>query len=99
MSPSAAAKLRGPHIETPLQRLLEARGVPSSRVEDKLRTRMRGRAPSRQQFIRWRLGRGDIRRKDMVRVLWAVREAANDPSIRMEDCFDLSPDNEENWRD
>lgn len=94
-----SAKLRGPHIETPLQKLLDARGVPSARVEARLRRRMHGRAPSRKQFMRWRLGRGDIRRKDMVRILWAVREAANDPGIHIEDVFDLSPDNEENWQD
>jgi len=35
----------------------------------------------------------------MVRILWAVREAANDPGIHIEDVFDLSPDNEENWQD
>ena len=85
--------------KTPLQLWLNARGVPSARVEAKLRERLEGRAPSRQQFARWRKGRVDIRRKDMVRILWAVREAANDPNVRIDDLFDLSPDNEANWRD
>lgn len=92
MTVSIAAKLRGPHEETPLQKWLDARGLPAARVEAKLRGRLQGRAPNRRQFIRWRLGRVDIRRKDMVRILWAVREAAGDPTVRMEELFDLSPD-------
>jgi hypothetical protein len=35
----------------------------------------------------------------MVRILWAVRETSNDQSVRIEDLFDLDPDNEANWHD
>ena len=90
---------RGPHRETPLQRCLDQRAIPSARLEAKLHERLRERSPSRQQLLRWRLGRVDIRRKDMVRILWAVRELSDDPSIRAEELFDLDPENQENWRD
>ena len=33
----------------------------------------------------------------MVRILWAVREAAQDQNISIEDLFDLDPHNAENW--
>jgi hypothetical protein len=59
---------------------------------------LHGRAP-RKQFTRWRLGRVDIRRKDMVRILWAVREASGNPDVRMEELFDLSPETDTNWLD
>ena len=78
--------------ETPLQRFLDARRIPSAAVERKA-------GVSRQQMARWRLGRSDIRRKYMVRVLGAVREVANDPNVMMEDLFDLTPDNPDNWTD
>jgi hypothetical protein len=45
------------------------------------------------------MGKVDIRRKDMVRFLWGVREAANDETIQLEDLFDLDPNNPENWMD
>jgi hypothetical protein len=35
----------------------------------------------------------------MVRILWAIREIANDPNVRMEDLFDLDPDNPSHWLD
>jgi hypothetical protein len=85
-------------VRTPLQRLLKERGIPAARIEALLRDRLGGRAPSQRQFLRWR-HTANIRRKDMVRILWAVRVAANDPSIRMENLFDLDPDNEANWTD
>jgi hypothetical protein len=93
------ASRRGPHVETPLQRYLDAKGLPSARVEAKLRERLHGRTPGRLQFARWRLGRVDIRRKDMVRVLWAVRTATGNLDVRIEELFDLDPENSENWRD
>ena len=46
---------------------------------------------------RWRKDQVDIRRKQMVRILWAVRELANDENIKIEDLFDLDPANAENW--
>jgi len=90
---------RGEHIETPLQRLLDARSIPSSRVEAKLRERMGEGAPTEKQVGRWRLGRSEPRRKNWIRLLWAVREATNDPTIRIEDIVDLDPDNPANWID
>lgn len=83
---------------TPLQRFLVERGIPSARLEALLEERLKGRAPSRRQFLRWRRT-ANIRRKDMVRILWAAREAAHDSTVRMDEIFDLDPDNEANWRD
>lgn len=84
---------------TRLQEALKRLGIPSARVEAKLRERMGGNAPSRRQMLRWRLNRVDVRRKDMVRILWAVREVKQDQSIQMHDLFDLDPDTPENWID
>jgi len=84
---------------TRLQQTLKRLGIPSARVEAKLRERMGGNAPSRRQMERWRLDKVDIRRKDMVRILWALRVVANDPNIHIEDLFDLDPSNPDNWRD
>jgi hypothetical protein len=84
---------------TLLQQWLTVRGVPSAQVEKKLQERLHGRAPSRRQFARWRQGRVDIRRKDMVRILWAIREVTDDQSIRIEELFDLDPDDTEIWTD
>ena len=91
---------RGPHRETRLQQFLDRRQIPSARVEAKLVERMtEGRAPSRRQMGRWRLGRTDVRRKDMVRILWAVREAADDAAVQIDELFDLDPENPDNWQD
>ncbi|HJQ36233.1 MAG TPA: hypothetical protein VKB93_03750 [Thermoanaerobaculia bacterium] len=84
---------------TRLQQFLRQRGIPSARVEAKLRERMGAAAPSRRQVERWRLAKVDIRRKDMVRILWGVREAASDPDIQVHDLFDLDPNNPDNWMD
>ena len=84
---------------TPLNRWLKRKGIPSARVESKLRERLLGRAPSRQQFFRWRTGRVDPQRKDMVRIHWAVREVSNDPTVKLEELFDLDPANDDIWRD
>lgn len=83
---------------TPLQGFLDMRGIPSARLEALLEKRLEGRAPSRRQFLRWRRT-GNIRRQDMVRILWAAREAAHDPTVQINDIFDLDPDNDANWRD
>jgi hypothetical protein len=83
---------------TLLQRFLGQKGIPSARLEAKLRERLHGRTPSRQQLYRWR-STENIRRKDMVRILWAARELANDPDVQMAEIFDLDPENESNWRD
>jgi hypothetical protein len=90
---------RGPHRDTLLQQFLDAHGIPSARVEMRLRERLQGRAPSRQQFLRWRLGRAEIRRKDMVRILWAVRQASSNPNVRIEELFDLDPESPDIWSD
>jgi hypothetical protein len=94
-----ATGLRGPHRETPLQRYLDRNGIPSAAVEALLRERLGERAPHRKTMTRWRLDRRDIRRKDMVRILWAVRLAARDPTVRMEELFDLDPENPDHWND
>lgn len=86
-----------PYRETLLQQYLDRNGIPSARIEAKLQERLSGRAPGRKQLARWRLGRVEIRRDDMVRVLWAVRAAAGNPCVRMEEIFDLDPDHEANW--
>ena len=90
---------RGPHVETLLQRFLDASGVPSARVEAKLRERLQERAPGRRKMARFRLGRTDPRRKEMVQILWAVREAANDPAIELHQLFNLDPEDSRNWMD
>ena len=89
---------------TPLQRYLERNRIPSALVGKILRERLSGRAPDRKTLARWRLDRGDIRRKDMVRILWAVRMAAvrmasGDPNVRIDELFDLDPENPNNWID
>ncbi|HWW61539.1 MAG TPA: hypothetical protein VN181_09240 [Thermoanaerobaculia bacterium] len=75
---------------TLLQRYLVSRGIPSAHVEREAHV-------SAKQMARWRFGRSDIRRKKMVRILGAVRKLAKDTDIRMEELFDLDPDNPENW--
>jgi hypothetical protein len=89
---------RGAHAETLLQRYLDTNGIASARIEAKLREKLHGRAPSRQQFSRWRLGRVDIRRKEMIRILWAVRVVSENDNVRIEELFDLDPVNTENWQ-
>lgn len=84
---------------TMLQQYLDRTGLPSALVEATLRSRLGGRAPDRKTVARWRQERGDIRRKDMVRVLWAVREASSNSRVRIEDLFDLDPEHESNWED
>lgn len=88
-----------PESLTLLQQWLKHHGVPSARVEKKLQERLHGRAPSRRQFARWRQGRVDVRSKDMVRILWAIREVTDDPSIRIEELFCLDPADAEIWKD
>ena len=90
---------RGDYRETPLQKYLDRIGISSAMVETALRDRLAGRAPSRKTVARWRLDRGDIRRKDMVRVLWAVRIASGNPNVRLDELFNLDPESDENWRD
>jgi hypothetical protein len=82
---------------TLLQQLLDARGIPYARIDAELQKRMGNRAPDAKLTMRWRLGDAEPRRKNMVRLLWAVREAAGDATIRMEDIIDLDPDNPANW--
>lgn len=95
----SASSRRGAHVQTPLQQWIDRTGNPSARLEAKLREKLHGRAPSRTQFGRWRLGRAEPRRKDIVRILWAAREVSGDPNLQVHDLFDFNPANEENWRD
>jgi hypothetical protein len=85
--------------ETRLQQYLVRNGIPSARVEAKLRERLEGRAPSRKQMARWRQRKAEIRRKDMVRLLWAVRAVSHNPDLRIEELFELDPESDEIWRD
>jgi len=78
-------------------RFLDARGIAYARIDAELQKRMGDRAPDTKLTMRWRLGNAEPRRKNMVRLLWAVREAANDPTIRIEDIIDLDPNNPANW--
>lgn len=96
---STPSQRRGPHVVTPLQRWIDRTGNPSARLEAKLRERLRSKAPSRTQFGRWRLGRAEPRRKDIVRIVWAAREVSGDPTIRADDLFDFDPANDDNWSD
>lgn len=89
-SRSGAIRLRGVHRETRLQTYLDENGIPYVFVATEARV-------SREQLARWRLGRSDIRRKNMVRILGAVRKKT--PDARIEDLFDLDPNNPENWDD
>jgi hypothetical protein len=90
---------RGPHLKTPLQAFLDRRGIPSARIEARLRDRLQGRAPGRRKMARIRLGRVDPRRKEMIQILWAVREAAEDADVRLQDLFNIDPSDPENWQD
>jgi hypothetical protein len=83
---------------TPLQSYLRMRNIPAGRVEATLRRRLGGRAPDRKTFKRW-VRAANVRRKDMVRLLWAVRETTGDPTVQLNDIFDLDPDRDANWED
>lgn len=83
----------------PLQRLLKEREIPFARLDEKLQERMGDEAPNPNMVRRWRLGRAEPRRKNLVRLLWATREITNDPTIRIEDIADFDPENPANWED
>lgn len=93
---STPAQRRGPHVVTPLQMWIDRTGIPSARLEELLRDRLPN-APSRTQFGRWRLGRAEPRRLDIVHILWAAQEASGDPNIRADELFDFNPANRDNW--
>jgi len=82
---------------TRFQQFLDKRNIPSAQVEAKLRERLKGSAPGRRKMARIRLGRTDPVRRDMVYILWAVREVADDPSVQMEDLFNLDANDPANW--
>lgn len=94
-----ARRLRGPHRETPLQKTMDALGIPSARLEAKVRARLQRPNPDRRQYSRWRLGRSEPGRKDMLRILWALRELSGQANLRIDDLFDFDPENPENWHD
>jgi hypothetical protein len=87
------------HRESRLQHWLAVHQIPSSRLESKLRERLQYRAPSRQQFLRWRRHGVDPRRKDMVRILWAAREVSRDANVKLEDLFDVDTGSDEIWEE
>jgi hypothetical protein len=87
------------HIDTPLERLLNERNISPARLAAKLRERLGDQTPKDQIMRRWRFGRAEPRRKNWIRLLWAIRELANDSSIQIADIVDLDPDNTENWKD
>ena len=90
---------RAEHTDTPLERILNERNIPPARVIAKLRERLGDRTPNEFMIRRWRFGRAEPKRKNWVRLLWAIRELANDPSIQVADIVDLDPTNPENWKD
>jgi hypothetical protein len=71
------------HSRTRLQSFLDARQLAAVRVQE-------ASGFSRTQFLRWRLGRCDIRREHMVRVLCAMRRVTGE-EIRMDELFVLEP--------
>lgn len=87
-------------VETPLERLLNERNISPARLAAKLRERLgEDRTPKDQVIRRWRFGRMEPRRKAWVRLLWAIRELAGDPTIQIADIVDLDPNNPDNWKD
>ena len=78
---------------------LRNRAVPLSRVEATLRRRLGLRAPDRKTFRRWMRSGGNVKRKDMLRLLWAVRETLSDSTVQLAELFDMDPDSERNWQD
>ena len=90
-------KLHGPKVATPAD-YLRQRAIPIGRVDAALRRRLGSRAPDIKTFRRW-VKLGNVKRKDMLRVLWAVRETLGDQSVQLADLFDLNPDDERNWID
>jgi hypothetical protein len=88
---------RGSHVITRFQQFLDKRNIPSARIETKLQERLEGIAPGRRKMARIRLDRTDPTRKDMVYILWAVREVAADPGLQMEDLFNLDANDPANW--
>lgn len=82
---------------TLFESLLRRRGIRPARLEAKLREKLRHRSPDRKQLARWRLGKNEPRRKEMVRLLWAVREVTGDHNIQIYDLFDFDVHNPDNW--
>jgi hypothetical protein len=80
----SAAGIPTPGGKTPLQAFLDARGIPSARVESKGRF-------SRRQMARWRAGESDIRLRQMIRVLRTIRSITGE-RIQMHEIFALDPD-------
>lgn len=88
--PGEAADCAG-EPRTLLQAYLNRNGIPAAWVEKE--------GPfARETLRRWRLGEVEMRRKQMVRVLGTLRRITRRP-VRMEEIFDLDPDNPDNWRD
>ncbi len=87
------------HIDTPLEGLLNERNISPARLAAKLRERLGDATPKDQVIRRWRFGRMEPRRKTWVRLLWAIRELADDPGIQIADIVDLDPNNPDNWKD
>lgn len=48
-------------------------------------------------MARLRLGRKEPTRQEMVWILWAVQELAIDAVVRMEELFNLDPQDPMNW--
>ena len=84
---------RGGETEKPtlLQHYLDRKGISAARLERE------GPFP-RETLRRWRLGEGDIRRKQMVRVLGVLRRVTHE-DVRMDEIFNLDPDDPDNWID
>lgn len=75
-----------PPRKTLLQLYLDRNGITSAKVEREAHV-------SRRQMARWRLATSDIRLRQMIRILRALRSITAKP-VRMDEVFDLEP---ENW--
>jgi hypothetical protein len=95
---NAPSQRRGPHVVTLLQQWIDRMGIPSARLEATLKMKLKRKAPSRTQFGRWRLGRAEPRRKDIVRIVWAAQQVSGDPTIQAQDLFDFNTTHEDIWR-
>jgi hypothetical protein len=76
---------------------LKLRKITSARLEREIKRRA-GSWPNRIQMYRIRRTPHNTRLKDMVRILWALREIENNPDLRIDEIFDFDTENPLIWR-